>query len=306
MACGILVTLDIFFTVLFGSCKMRKAQRTKDKEERPAKRRKTGTEESQMVLDITQNVTVTVLAELQKAGILLKTPTTDSTSLSDNAKSTSTETLPGKTTASNATKETASKETPIEQPQEDVVELPASSIPGKRVSTFGTRCTKRAVSNSGRTDAKQLLDNIAKLASAALAPSTKLTYKRAWTTFDTFCVSFKIPNTVPLSVTTVALFVSYLFQETFSPRTISTYLSAIAYVHKMLNFEDPTLSFFIQKLVAGSYRLGNTFDIRLPITTNILNRLLDIIPDVINNKYTQHCSKHYFCLHFHHLLEQES
>ncbi|XP_062570270.1 uncharacterized protein LOC134232331 [Saccostrea cucullata] len=215
---------------------MRRAQRSKNKEERPAKRRKTGTEESQMVLDITQNVTATVLSELQKAGT--------------------------------------------------------------RVSTFGTRCTKGAVSNSRGIDAKQLLDNIAKLASAALAPSTKLTYKRAWTTFDTFSGSFKIPNSVPFSVTTVALFVSYLFQEAFSPRTISTYLSAIAYAHKMLNFEDPTRAFVIQKLVAGAYRLGNTFDIRLPITTNILNRLLDVIPDVINDKYTQSLFKALFLFAF--------
>lgn len=34
------------------------------------------------------------------------------------------------------------------------------------------------------------------------------------------------------------------------------------YLHKIAGHSDPTQVFFIQKIVAGACRLGNTFDIR--------------------------------------------
>jgi hypothetical protein len=79
---------------------------------------------------------------------------------------------------------------------------------------------------------------------------------------------------------------------------MSTYLSAIGYVHKILNFQDPTQAFLIQKLVAGAYRLGNTFDIRLPITHSILNSLLDVVPEVVFDKYSQILFKALFLFAF--------
>lgn len=73
----------------------------------------------------------------------------------------------------------------------------------------------------------------------------------------------------------------------FSPKTISSYLSAIGYLHKVAGHSDPTQIIFIQKLVAGAYRLGNTFDIRLPITQQILIQILDSIPQALTDQYDQ-------------------
>ena len=134
--------------------------------------------------------------------------------------------------------------------------------------------------------ASELLEHITVLTQAALAPSTQKTYKRAWSTFGLFSTEVlnqKMP--LPLSVSTISLFVAYLYSKHFAPSTISTYLSAIAYVHKMLSLPDNTRSFLIDKLVTGTYRLSTTVDTRLPITIPILNKILLHLPAVISSSY---------------------
>lgn len=83
----------------------------------------------------------------------------------------------------------------------------------------------------------------------------------------------------------IALFVFYLYTQFFSPITISTYLSAIGYLHKVAGHADPTQISFVQKLVAGAYTLGNTLNIRLPIIHQILIQILDSIPQALTDKY---------------------
>lgn len=55
---------------------------------------------------------------------------------------------------------------------------------------------------------------------------------------------------LPLTMTTIALFESYLRAQKLAPPTISSYLSAISYVHKMNVPRYPTKIFLIQKLLA--------------------------------------------------------
>lgn len=96
-----------------------------------------------------------------------------------------------------------------------------------------------------------------------------------------FCNKFEMSCELPLSTKLVVLFVALLFSLSFSPRSISTYLSALAYIHKVLNYQDPSQAFVIQKLISVAYSLGNTFDIRLPITPQILDSFLSCIPHVV-------------------------
>lgn len=79
---------------------------------------------------------------------------------------------------------------------------------------------------------------------------------------------------LPLCISHVALFVAYLHHQGSAPKTISTYLSAISYAHKISGYSDPTQSFIIHKLTAGAYRLRPVFDLRLPITVPILDQLI--------------------------------
>lgn len=103
---------------------------------------------------------------------------------------------------------------------------------------------------------------------------------------------------IPVSINNVALFVSYLYQSKFAPSTISTYLSAIGYVHKILGFDDPTQSFLVQQLLQGAYKLRPSFDTRLPITIDILTRLIESVPVVVPSLYEQRLFQALFAFAF--------
>ena len=124
---------------------------------------------------------------------------------------------------------------------------------------------------------------------SALAPSTLDTYRRALATYSRFSIDFLGQlSTTPLTVSHISLFVAYLQHKKFAPRSISTYLSALGFVHKMQGFTDPTSAFLVTKLVAGAYRLNHRPDIRFPISVPILNSLIDCLEWVTSSAY-DHC-----------------
>lgn len=119
---------------------------------------------------------------------------------------------------------------------------------------------------------------------ASLSPSTMQTYRKACQTFNCFCESNLGQSLVlPYSVGIIALFVSHLHKRGFSATSIKTYLSAIGYVHKIMCLNDPTNHFLITRLVHGAQCLAPTYDLRLPITVPVLNKITTAIYHVASN-----------------------
>lgn len=75
----------------------------------------------------------------------------------------------------------------------------------------------------------------------------------------------------------VALFVAYLHNLHLSYKTKTTYLSAIAYVQKIQAFYDPTSNFLVSKLIRGAQQLAPSYDLRLPLTVSVLDKLVSAI-----------------------------
>lgn len=100
-------------------------------------------------------------------------------------------------------------------------------------------------------------------------------YQRAWVVFRQFYAQFYgcTDPQLPLPPTCIPLFISYLSFRKLAYSTIKMYLSAISYVHKLKDLQDPTKSFLVQKLSTALSRQQPS-DIRLPITRPILHELL--------------------------------
>ena len=113
------------------------------------------------------------------------------------------------------------------------------------------------------------------LLGSALATGSRNSYRRAWLIFSEFHGRFfgTTTPTLPLPYTKVALFISYLSAKQLAPSTITSYLSALSYVHKLMGRPDPTKSFLIQKLLTALSR-QRAADVRLPITRPVLHELL--------------------------------
>ena len=120
------------------------------------------------------------------------------------------------------------------------------------------------------------MHHLNELLHSAITGGSRKTYQRAWTTYVDFSSEFceSHASLLPVSVNNLALFISYLSARKFASSTISTYVSALSYVHKLANFPDPTKNFLVQKILAAHSKLYSAPDVRLPITRGVLQRLV--------------------------------
>jgi hypothetical protein len=59
---------------------------------------------------------------------------------------------------------------------------------------------------------------------------------------------------LPLSVIKICNFIGALFDKSYSPSTITSHVSAISYIHKILGIFDPTSAFVVTKANCGDVR----------------------------------------------------
>lgn len=122
---------------------------------------------------------------------------------------------------------------------------------------------------------------------SAISPGSRKTYEQAWNHFLDFSTRYcgtAFPQ-LPLSVSDIVLFVAYLSAKKLASSTISTYISALSYVHKIGSFSDPTKAFVVQKIMTAQSRLCSKPDIRLPITRSILHKLVLALSHTITPAY---------------------
>ena len=122
---------------------------------------------------------------------------------------------------------------------------------------------------------------------SSLQPSSIPTYRRAWKLFHKFYNSvFNLPFAfLPISPSLLALFIAYLSDFHYVPSTVTTYISALGYSHKLLGFPDPSKVFYVSQILKGYKKVGFRLDSRLPITLPILNRLVSIAPSLQGSPY---------------------
>jgi hypothetical protein len=139
--------------------------------------------------------------------------------------------------------------------------------------------------------------------SQAFAPSTIATYRRAANVYTEFCTLYHVSSPYfPVSIHNTMSFISYMFIIKYAPATISTYVGAIAAINRLCGGSDLFSCYWIKKMLAGIKRHSNSFDQRLPITSDILYRLLDSLPHITSLVYTQALLRAMYLLAFHAFL----
>ena len=137
------------------------------------------------------------------------------------------------------------------------------------------------------------------LLGSALTAGSKKSYQRAWLSFQIFYDRFYGPSTpqLPLSSPQLALFISYLSAKKLAPSTITCYLSAISYVHKIKGYIDPTKSFLVHKLLTAVSR-QRLADLRLPITRPVLHELIKSLQHTTSSAFQRSLYSAMFLLAF--------
>lgn len=141
--------------------------------------------------------------------------------------------------------------------------------------------------NPGTSVTTKLANIVSMLIKSSLQPSSVPTYKRAWNLFHLFLSSVfqHAVVTLPISPSTIALFIAYLYDKNYAPSTVNTYVSAIGYTHKLYQLPDPSKVFFVLQLLRGYNKVGFRLDSRLPIALPILHKLFSASPHITGSPY---------------------
>lgn len=99
-------------------------------------------------------------------------------------------------------------------------------------------------------------------------------YNNVLNHYQIFARTFSLNFNFPIPHASFILFAAYLFQKNLASTTIISYISALGFWQKLNGGIDYTESFLLKRVLAGIKRQKPSIDCRLPITQNILFKLL--------------------------------
>lgn len=106
----------------------------------------------------------------------------------------------------------------------------------------------------------------------------------------------------PLTVDHLAVYISHLYDSGYAASTITSFVSAISFVHKLLQVSDPSQSFVIKKILNGCRKVRSTQDSRLPISPHILAKLVHASRYTVSSLFSRLCFQAMCTLAFHAML----
>ncbi len=112
---------------------------------------------------------------------------------------------------------------------------------------------------------------------AARANSTIKAYSSLFSAFSHWCTRYNL-NFLPATDSTVALFLISKHQAKVCSQTISSYISAIKWAHKLANKDDPTEKFLVREVAEACKRLPQKKQnkIRQPLPFSVLVNICTI------------------------------
>ena len=106
----------------------------------------------------------------------------------------------------------------------------------------------------------------------------------------------------PISVERLSLFITFLNAKGYAPASISSYISALGYVHKIRSLSDPSTAFIVRRLLRSIHKSGRKGVTILPITEPILLELVKSLTRVTDSYYDQVMFRSMFLLAFYWVL----
>ena len=135
---------------------------------------------------------------------------------------------------------------------------------------------------SASSSATYLTPDASEIIMASLDKKTKTAYLKVWEKFSEYGRRNRVNVCLPVSVILLLNFLTSLFHLGYQPSTIASHVSAIAFIHKIQGYPDPTSSFLVHQFLKGAKKLnGSAFDMRLPITATILHRMILALPRAV-------------------------
>lgn len=120
---------------------------------------------------------------------------------------------------------------------------------------------------------------------ASISANTSDSYKSAINVFDRFRSVHGHDLNWPPQIDVILDFISYLSVQGYAPSTAKSYIFGISFQCKLLNVNDVSQNFVVKKMLLGMERLDKRVDSRLPITPDLLEKIVKILPAVSSSQY---------------------
>ena len=134
---------------------------------------------------------------------------------------------------------------------------------------------------------------------SSVSVNTKETYRTGLVVFEAFRKLYNYDIIWPPLLSHVTTFIAYMSLNKRTYRTVSCYLSAINFRCKSMEHSGFSKNFLVQKMVEGLKRINKSKDTRLPITKEILIRIIDKLPNVCSSKFEASLFSSAFSLAYH-------
>lgn len=113
----------------------------------------------------------------------------------------------------------------------------------------------------------------------SLAPSTLKNYNKVLVQLREFIRSLGSDGSpIPANPGQIVLFITYLERQGFSASSVTSKLSSISFFHNLQGCSDPTKHFLVVKRLASLRKKSVSSDTRQPLTVNILENMLRLLP----------------------------
>lgn len=126
---------------------------------------------------------------------------------------------------------------------------------------------------------------IGRLVESSLAANTRDAYQMAILSFETFRVDYGLAQIWPPPIPHVTLFIAFLSLNRKAASTAANYIAAINFRCKFYQNYDISQQFIVKKMLEGMKRSKIVKDIRLPITLDLLNRIINQLPVICCSGY---------------------
>ena len=143
-------------------------------------------------------------------------------------------------------------------------------------------------------------DTLRRLLEASLSATSLSTYSRPWEILRQFKTE-RLPASTsifPLSSDNLALFLAFLAEKNYAGSTVTTYISALSFPHRLAGWPDPTKSEMVKLALRGYSKLYPSQDPTLPITLPILERIITACDDVLSVSYQRKLIKAMYAFAF--------
>ena len=122
----------------------------------------------------------------------------------------------------------------------------------------------------------------------AFAENTTDAYNNGSSCFESFRNIYCLPFLWPPTTEQLVMFVSWLSLKGLSHSTARLYVNAVGFQCKMRDVLDVSRNYIIEKALEGFKRSAGVRKSRLPITKDILQHILSVLPLVCANVYESH------------------